>query len=194
MDLIQLMANILHSEPVYCYQIFGFKLCWSVIRSNFYWYSLISRYILNLRAILWLWDNLIYLSKLISWNSHSCTTFKPNYYLCIPYIVTILGIVFIIICFFIPKLRNLSRSAWNSRRLFQYRRCELGPWVEKITWKREWLPTPVFWPGELHGQRSLAVYSPWSHKQSTWLSNEHFQTVSTKISQTIPECNDYVSW
>jgi len=26
--------------------------------------------------------------------------------------------------------------------------------------EREWLPTPVFLPGELHGQRSLAGYSP----------------------------------
>ena len=25
---------------------------------------------------------------------------------------------------------------------------------------------PVFWPGEFHGQRSLAGYSPWGHKES----------------------------
>ena len=35
------------------------------------------------------------------------------------------------------------------------------PWAGKIPWKREQLPTPVFWPGESHGQRSLAGYSPW---------------------------------
>ena len=28
-------------------------------------------------------------------------------------------------------------------------------WVGKIPWKRKWLPTPVFLPGEFHGQRSL---------------------------------------
>ena len=39
-------------------------------------------------------------------------------------------------------------------------------WVRKIPWKREWLPTPVFLPGECHGQRTLAVYSPWDHKES----------------------------
>ena len=33
-------------------------------------------------------------------------------------------------------------------------------WFRKITWRREWLPTPVFLPGEFHGQRSLASYSP----------------------------------
>ena len=26
--------------------------------------------------------------------------------------------------------------------------------------QKEWLPTPVFLPGESHGQRSLAGYSP----------------------------------
>ena len=39
------------------------------------------------------------------------------------------------------------------------------PWVGKIPWKREWLPTPVFLSGKSHGQRSLAGYSPWGCKQ-----------------------------
>ena len=38
------------------------------------------------------------------------------------------------------------------------------PWVGKIPWKRERPPTPVFLPGESHGQRSLAGYSPWGHR------------------------------
>ena len=42
----------------------------------------------------------------------------------------------------------------------QYRRCRFDPWVRKIPWRREWQPTPVFLPGESHGQRSLAGYSP----------------------------------
>ena len=40
------------------------------------------------------------------------------------------------------------------------------PWVGKILWRREWLCTPVFLPGESHGLRSLARYSPWCHKKS----------------------------
>ena len=40
------------------------------------------------------------------------------------------------------------------------------PWVGKIPWSRAWQPTPVFLPGEFHGQRSLAGYSPWGHKGS----------------------------
>ena len=33
-------------------------------------------------------------------------------------------------------------------------------------WKRKWQPTPVFFPGEFHGQRSLVGYSPWDCKVS----------------------------
>ena len=43
---------------------------------------------------------------------------------------------------------------------------KFNPWVGKITWRREWLPTPVSLPGEFHGQRSLAGYSSWAHKES----------------------------
>ena len=38
--------------------------------------------------------------------------------------------------------------------------------VKKIPWRREWQPIPVFLPGECHGWRSLAGYSPWGHKES----------------------------
>ena len=40
----------------------------------------------------------------------------------------------------------------------------LDPWVGKIPWKKKWLPTPVFLPGEFHAQRSLVVNNPWSQK------------------------------
>ena len=33
-------------------------------------------------------------------------------------------------------------------------------------WRREWKPTPVLLSGGFHGQRSLAGYSPWGHKES----------------------------
>ena len=36
----------------------------------------------------------------------------------------------------------------------------------KMPWRREWLPTPVFFPGEFHGQRSVASYSSKGHKDS----------------------------
>ena len=40
--------------------------------------------------------------------------------------------------------------------------------------RRAWQPTPVFLPGEYHGQRSLAGYSPWGRKESdTTEGTEH---------------------
>ena len=32
-------------------------------------------------------------------------------------------------------------------------------WIEKIPWRRNWQPTPIFLPGESHGQKSLAGYT-----------------------------------
>ena len=44
------------------------------------------------------------------------------------------------------------------------KRCRFDPWVGKIPWRRKWQPTPVLLPGESHGQRSLAGYSPRGHR------------------------------
>ena len=75
-------------------------------------------------------------------------------------------------------VKNPPANAGDRRRGF-------NPWVGKISWKRpgprtpveetgdagsflsgEVAPTPVFLPGESHGQRSMAGYSPWGHKDS----------------------------
>ena len=37
---------------------------------------------------------------------------------------------------------------------------QAGFWVRKISWRREWLLTPIFLPGEFHG-----LYSPWGHRE-----------------------------
>ena len=49
--------------------------------------------------------------------------------------------------------------------LVRRKTCQFDPWVRKILWRREWQSTPVFLPGESHGQRSLVGYSPWDHKE-----------------------------
>ena len=54
----------------------------------------------------------------------------------------------------------------QQRICLQCRRPRFSPWVGKISWRREWLPTPVLLPGESHGQRSLAGYIPWGCKES----------------------------
>ena len=42
----------------------------------------------------------------------------------------------------------------------QWGRPGFSPWVGTIPWRRERLPTPVFWPGKFHG-----LYSPWGPKE-----------------------------
>ena len=51
-----------------------------------------------------------------------------------------------------------KESACLCRR---HKRPGFDPWTGKILWRRKWAPTPLFLPGELHGQRSLAGGSPW---------------------------------
>ena len=51
-------------------------------------------------------------------------------------------------------VKNLPDSAEDMIR------CGFDPWVGKIPWRRALQPTPVFLPGESHGQRSLAGHSP----------------------------------
>ena len=41
------------------------------------------------------------------------------------------------------------------------KRSQFDSSVGKIPWRRNRLPTPVFWPGKLHG-----LYSPWGRKES----------------------------
>ena len=50
--------------------------------------------------------------------------------------------------------------SWERIRL-QCGRPGFNRWVGKIPWRRERLPTPVFWPGEFHG-----LYSPWGCQES----------------------------
>ena len=52
------------------------------------------------------------------------------------------------------------------------RRPRFNPWVRKIPWRREWQPTLAFLPGESHGQRNLAGYSPWGCRVGhNWATN-----------------------
>ena len=60
-------------------------------------------------------------------------------------------------------VKNLSANAGDSRDVGLI--PVFDPCVGKIPWRKAWQPTPVFLPGESHGQRSLAGYSPWGHKE-----------------------------
>ena len=62
-------------------------------------------------------------------------------------------------------------------------------WVGKIPWTRERLPTPVVWPGEFNGQRSLSGYSRWGRKESDmteWLSLFTFPHLQVGTTNQLP--------
>ena len=63
------------------------------------------------------------------------------------------------------------------------RRSRVDPWVRKIPWRKKWQPTPVFLPRKFHGQRSLAVYSPWGHKEldMTEQKSTHTDTLGSEF-------------
>ena len=56
-----------------------------------------------------------------------------------------------------------------------------NPGVRNIPWRRDWLPTPVFLPGESHGQRGLVGYSPWGHKESDTTEQEREELFMPKL-------------
>ena len=65
---------------------------------------------------------------------------------------------------------------------------QVNPWIGKIPWRRKWQPTPVFLPGESHGQRSLVGYSPWPLQRvrtTEQLSTQHLLLKPTKTSGRI---------
>ena len=49
-----------------------------------------------------------------------------------------------------PGSMSGKEPVWQCRRL---KRCGFHPWIRKLPWRRWWQPTPVFLPGESHGQR-----------------------------------------
>ena len=58
-------------------------------------------------------------------------------------------------------------SPWNE---------SVGAYLSVLFWGRKWQPTPVFLPGESHGQRSLAGYSPWGLTESDTTERLHTHT------------------
>ena len=52
----------------------------------------------------------------------------------------------------------------------QCRRCRFNPWVRKPPWRRKRQPTPVFLPGESHGQKSWWATIHGVTKNQAWLS------------------------
>ena len=88
----------------------------------------------------------------------------------------------------LPKWHCGKESACQWRR---HKRCGFNPWVRKIPWRWEWLPTPIFLPGKFHGQRSLGGYSPWGHKESDMTEYTHTHTQACTFPLSIKDNLEY---
>jgi len=64
-----------------------------------------------------------------------------------------------------PVGASCKEPTYQCRTNVEHARRGFNPWVRKIPWRRAWQPTPVFLPGESHGQRSLVGYGPQGHKE-----------------------------
>ena len=82
----------------------------------------------------------------------------------------------------------LQSQSWNRASLVAQtvknppamQKTLMDPWVGKSPRRRKWQPTPVFLPGEFHGQRNLVGYSPWGRKE--WDTTErHTHTQSWNV-------------
>ena len=83
----------------------------------------------------------------------------------------------------------------------QCRRPGFNPWVGKIPWRRERLPTPVFWPGEFHGLyssvQSLSLVRffaiPWTAAPQASLSITNSQSLLKLMSiESVMPSNHFI--
>ena len=70
---------------------------------------------------------------------------------------------------------ELPRLLCGKESVCQCKRHGFNPWSGKIPWRRKWQLTPVFLPGEFHGQRCLADYSPWGWLNTNMWASEQFR-------------------
>ena len=59
------------------------------------------------------------------------------------------------------------------------------PGSGRFPWRRKWQLTAVFLPGKSHGQRSLAGYSPWGHRESDMTERLSTRTHTHQISSPL---------
>ena len=85
------------------------------------------------------------MGMLVPFKLDSCENFMPDY----------------------VKDRDFPSGASGKDATCHFRRLGFNPWVGKIPWRKEWQTSPVFLPGQFHGQRSLVGYNPWAHKDTT---------------------------
>ena len=87
-------------------------------------------------------------------------------------------------CIYINVYLELPRASLGGSEV-KASACNTGdlgsiPGSGRSPWRRKWQPTPVFLPGESHGQRSLVGYSPRGCKESDTTEWLHFTILFKK--------------
>ena len=96
------------------------------------------------------------------------------YFSCVSNTQTIVVAVHRAACYCLSALSPLPWWLHGKESIYQcWRHWRLGfcLLVRKIPWRRKWQPTPLFLPGESHGQRSLVCHSPWGRESWSQLTD-----------------------
>ena len=73
----------------------------------------------------------------------------------------------------------------------KHKRLGFNPLGQENPWRRVWQPTPVFLPGEFHGERSLVGYNLWGHKTSDTAFN-FSENVLCTFHVLFPFCHKHI--
>ena len=88
-----------------------------------------------------------------------------------------------------PCISRWYSSKESSCQCRKHKRHGFDPWVGKSPWRRKWQSTPVFLPGEFHGERSLVGYK--ESDTIEWLSTQqHTQSNFTGARHVSEESDD----
>ena len=103
--------------------------------------------------------------------------------------------------------RNIRTPKWEEKKRLSHSLCllevakqQLKPWnlVISISYveyrRRRWQPTPVLLPGKSHGWRGLVGYSPWSHEESTQLSDFTFAFHFSSLEKEMATHSSVLAW
>ena len=62
----------------------------------------------------------------------------------------------------------------KKKKIIKNKKTQISIGLNSNSWRRQWHPTPVLWPGTSHGRRSLEGCSPWGHWRSNTTEQLHF--------------------
>ena len=73
-----------------------------------------------------------------------------------------------------PLTYGFPDSSGGREYTHECRRPQFNSWVRKIYWRREWLPTPVFWPAEFLDYIVHGVIKSWTRLSDFHILNIYF--------------------